>query len=301
MECPDCEFLLPRLVNDNRDVERFIDWPSESKHPDQFIVAACGTGTSVDDKGRMHAVTHNQLGTIARATVSNTFLINNAREFPEKQCFAALTKYGGFMSVEWSEATKNISLTGAPMLPRTVYYDVAHVKFDNPVRRLEISTSDFSSLFRTETPTVTAAFDIRPTPATLARMPTATASLYPFNTPTVPPTASSASTSAPISESQGEEFKSIFNMLFKSQQLCRHQPFDGKRRDSDLTARKTALDLVTGVVDKMRTLDKMVMTYTQEEFTDITEAAQIASVDLWHVCVPPGIKVTPELLGSMPD
>ena len=72
-------------------------------------------------------------------------------------------------------------------------------------------------------------------------------------------------------------------------------------RDSDLTARKTALDLVTGVVDKMRTLDKMVMTYTQKEFTYITEAAQIASVELWDVCVPPGVEVTADLINSMPD
>ena len=149
LDCGDCAFVLPRTGTSNKDLKRFIDWPAPSKHGDPFIVAACGTGKSLDGTNRTHVVAHSNLGSGARATVSNVILINSTKGFPDKQCFAALAKYDGFTYVEWMRRTRNIS--GVP-LPYPEYYDVDHVTFRQPTKRMEISTAEFLTLLRAETP-----------------------------------------------------------------------------------------------------------------------------------------------------
>ena len=151
LECPDCKFVMPRLGTDNPDLKRFINWPAKTKHRDRFIVAACGMGQSLSDKGRTHVVSHSQLGS-GRATASKIILINTTKAFPDKQCFAAIAKYDGFIPVEWQETTRLTSTGGIYNLPSTKYYDVDHVSFANPTKRMELSTGDFLSLFRKETP-----------------------------------------------------------------------------------------------------------------------------------------------------
>ena len=54
----------------------------------------------------VHAIEHHQLEDIVRATVSNVILIESAREFTDKRCFASLTEYDGFTPVQWSETTQ---------------------------------------------------------------------------------------------------------------------------------------------------------------------------------------------------
>ena len=149
--CRDCVFVLPSLGVNNPDIQRFIDWPATSRHPDPFIVAACGTGQSLDDKNRTQVVAHPNLGS-KRATVSNVILINTTTDFPDKQCFAARVEYTGFTLVEWTETSRVTLSSGVQLLPVVQNYDVDHVTFDKPTERIDISTADFTSLLLEEVP-----------------------------------------------------------------------------------------------------------------------------------------------------
>ena len=128
----------------------------------------------------------------------------------------------------------------------------------------------------------------------------------PTSTPTptpepTPPPRPSASLSAEEREKLRKDLGANFNMMFKSQELCHHAPFDGKRTQSDPGARLDAIRIVDGVVNRLRDLDKTAKDFTREEFEEFTSATQIASVELWQICAPLGVDVTPELLNSMPD
>ena len=98
-----------------------------------------------------------------------------------------------------------------------------------------------------------------------------------------------------------KDLRAHFNMMFKSQELCHHEPFDGRRKKRDFAARHDARIVVDGVINQLKNLNKTADFFTWAEFADLKEAVQIASARLWDICAPPGVEVTAELLNSMPD
>lgn len=141
--CSDCKLVVPRAT----DVERFVEWPSPSIHKDPFVVAACGRAQSLGNKG-IYQVVGLSTGK-GRATVGNTLLIKTTKTIPEGQCVASLTKYLKITPVEWTTQAGPNSV-GIWQWAET--YAVDHITFARPTETLEISTSDFSSLYRQEAP-----------------------------------------------------------------------------------------------------------------------------------------------------
>lgn len=300
-DCVGCPVFAPGATTDGEQsvLEAYKARRSTRHHPDPIILAACDKENDyIHGLGRIFGSPGRAVGETGVVAVEDHFV--GVRE--GGTCYAITVEYTG-----WDQACRD-TIRGSCAVGKGTSFGIITFRrvgdatvirndqYRNLVGHAKDSAYSVSTPAPTPTPEPTATSEPTPRPT---RTPIPTITQKP---PTPTPTRdASASLSAEEREKLRKELGVNFNMMFKSQELCHHAPFDGKRTQSDPAARLDAIKIVDGVVKPLRDLGKTAEDFTREEFAQFTKATQIASVELWQICAPPGVDVTADLLNSMPD